>query len=211
MRKANDITKWENVKGRIFLHLVNYERYKAELADMAYVPFLDLAILFYCDLEEYGLGGFYVKKEHLLIWKQDSDSLLQAAQGNTFHETNVQVTSITEEPISGRTPKDDEKEDLDLSQMISITNKHNSYGAAMVLNVPVLKKLTDLLGSDLYLLPSSVHEFFAIRTNPAINIRLLMGVVKSVNEGLPRSELYLSDSVYYYDREKCEVRIAVPT
>ncbi len=213
MRKANDITKWENVKGRIFLHLVNYERHKTELEDKAYVPFLDLAILFYCNIRQSGLDGFYVKKKHLSIWEQDIKSVLQAATENTFHEDNVLVKSVKDVLIQDlqiephrvpMTPGSEEK------LLITLSNKGLSIGGAMLLNIPVLKKLADALNSSLYLLPSSIHEILAVCPDPARDLSYLTDMVKELNQTSVSPEEYLSDNVYYFDRERYVIGIAIP-
>ena len=213
MRKTNDIAKWENAKGRIFLHLVNYERHKTELADKAYVPFLVLAILFYCNIRQTGLDGFYVKKKHLSIWEQDIKSVLQAATENTFHEDNVLVKSLKDVLI-----QDLQVEPYHVPMiagpeeplLITLSNKALSFGGAMLLNIPVLKKLADALNSSLYLLPSSIHEILAVCPDPVRDLSYLTDMVKEVNQFAVTPEEFLSDNVYYFDREKCEIGMAVP-
>ena len=80
----------------------------------------------------------------------------------------------------------------------------------MLLNIPVLKKLADQLDSNLYLLPSSVHEIIAVRSDPNTDVSYLTEMVNEANNYVVEPENYLSDHVYYFDREKCEVTIAVP-
>lgn len=90
------------------------------------------------------------------------------------------------------------------------TNKAIYFGAAMLLNLQELKKLADRVDSDLYLLPSSVHEILAIRTDQHEDVSFLTNAVNAINYYEVKPEDYLSDNVYYFDREKCEVTIAVP-
>ncbi len=205
--------KWENIKGRISLHLVNYERHKTELANKAYVPFLDLAILFHCNIRQAGADDFYVKKKHLSIWKQDIKSVLQAAAVNTFHEDNVLVKSVKDvlmQDLKVEPPHAPMIEGLEEPLLITLSNKALSFGGAMLLNIPVLKKLADALNSSLYLLPSSVHEVLAVCPDPARNLSYLTDMVKEINQFAVTPEEYLSDNVYYFDRERCEIGMAVP-
>lgn len=62
MNEINISINWESVKEKIFLRLVNYEKYRADMEGKAYIKFLDLAILFYCDCTEWGYDGFYVSR-----------------------------------------------------------------------------------------------------------------------------------------------------
>lgn len=212
MNELKDITKWKSVKEKLFLHLVNYERNKAAIEGKIHVPFLGLAILIHCDWKECDCNGFYVNKKHLLMWKQDIKNINQTALENTFRKNNTLVTSIMnllpqeaayavqEEMAMTNTEK----------EMIVLTNRSASFGAAMLLNIPELKKLADRLDSDLYLLPSSVHEILAVCPEQNTDISFLAEMVHGVNTEVVESEDYLSDHVYYFDREKCEVTIAVP-
>ncbi len=212
MSEINISINWESVKGKIFLRLVNYEKNKADMERKAYIKFLDLAILFYCDCTEWGCDGFYVSKKQLLMWHRDVNDIYQTALENTYRKDNTLVTPILnffpEELIymsqNGMNIMLIEKE------MIVLANQSLSFGAAMLLNIPELKKLADQLDSNLYLLPSSIHEIIAVRSDQNTDVSYLTEMVNEVNNSVVESENYLSDHVYYFDREKCEVTIAVP-
>ena len=53
--------------------------------------------------------------------------------------------------------------------------------------------------------------FLAVRTDQNRDISLLMDMVQDANQTVVRDEDYLSDCIYYFDRKKCEIKIAVPT
>lgn len=80
----------------------------------------------------------------------------------------------------------------------------------MLLNIPVMKKLADALNSSLYLLPSSIHEILAVRPDSIRDLSYLTDAVKGINQTSVAPEEYLSDNVYYFDRERCEIGMAVP-
>ena len=212
MNEINISINWESVKEKIFLRLVNYEKNKEGIESSAYIKFLDLAILFYCDCREWGCGGFYVSQKQILMWHRDINDIYQAALENTYCKDNTLVTPILsffpEELVyiaqNGMDIMMKEKE------MIVLTNQSFSFGAAMLLNKPELKKLADQLGSDLYLLPSSVHEIIVVRSDQNADVSYLTEMVNGVNNNVLEPGEYLSAHVYYFDREKCEVTIAVP-
>ena len=60
--------------------------------------------------------------------------------------------------------------------------------------------------SDLYLLPSSIHEFLALPAN-SLEPEALEKMVKQVNRTEVATEEVLSDTVYFYDRKKKKVSI----
>lgn len=212
MNEMRAINTWENVKGKLFLRLTNYDRNRSDIEKKIYVKFLDLAILLYCDCREWGFEGFYVNKKHLLLWNQSIKNIFAAALENTFCRNNTFVTHITNLLPSGLIHSEEDETDIaDMDNLIMVlTNKAVHFGAAMLLNLHELKKLADQVDSDLYLLPSSVHEILAIRTDQHEDVSFLTDAVNAINYYEVKPEDYLSDNVYYFDRENCEVTIAVP-
>ncbi len=94
MNEMKSIINWEDVKGKIFLRLMNYEKNKADLERKIHVKFLDLAILIHCDCKEQDLDGFYVSKNQALIWNKSITDIYQAALENTYSRNNTLVAPI---------------------------------------------------------------------------------------------------------------------
>jgi len=212
MNEISITMNWESVKKNIFLRLVNYGMNRANIEKKAYVKFLNLAILLYCDCRKWGFDGFYVDMKHLPIWDQGLKSIFQAALENTYCKNNVFVTHI-----NNLLPQNAAYElavDAELIQtkteVIVLTNKAIHFGAAMLLNITELKRLADQFGSDLYLLPSSVHEILVMCADQYPDVFFLTEMVNEVNNEVVSREDYLSDHVYHFDRKKCEVTLAVP-
>lgn len=212
MSKTNGIIEWEDAKGKIFLRLVNYEKNKTELEEKAYVTFLDLAALFYCSQDESGPEGFYVGREHLCAWNQDTGSILQTARENTFRKGNVFVASVTDllKKAGYGIPCGTGAENMVKKPMTVLTNKPGFFGAAMLLNTQELKRLADQFCSDLYLLPCSLHEILAVCPCADKDVSYLTDMVNEANSSAVLPEDYLSGHVYYFDREKGEVTMAIP-
>lgn len=79
-----------------------------------------------------------------------------------------------------------------------LTNESNSYGAAVLTRMDVLRDLYSKIGS-FYILPSSRHEVLAISTEWDISIDDLKEMVKIVNSTEVRPEDWLSDQVFEFD------------
>jgi len=82
--------------------------------------------------------------------------------------------------------------------MYILTNSDRFYGDAVILYPDVLSDLREMTGSDLYLLPSSVHEFIAIPCCEGADEEGLINMVRSVNRTSVTEEDFLSDNVYIY-------------
>lgn len=85
-------------------------------------------------------------------------------------------------------------------------------GANNILNIDILKEISDTVNSDLYILPSSIHELIVIPTDIAyttdMSVNELKEMVSEVNTTTVDNEDVLTDTVYLYSRNTNEVTIA---
>ncbi|GHU43730.1 hypothetical protein FACS1894111_09820 [Clostridia bacterium] len=74
-----------NVKERIVYRLIHRKRNIALLKTLPYIPFLDLAIVFYCLVStgESGNATILVTNPHLSLWQTDKVELLRLAKRNS--------------------------------------------------------------------------------------------------------------------------------
>ena len=104
---------------------------------------------------------------------------------------------------------DDMLRDNGMIPMIIITNTKKINGASVILyrNNPV-RDIAEKCGCNLYILPSSRHEcILVLEPDGEFDAEPLRDMVKQVNETELSPEDFLSDSVYYYDRETGEISI----
>ena len=103
-------------------------------------------------------------------------------------------------------------EELEMGiDMYIFSTKNRIHGARAMLRVDMLKTFANEKGCNLFILPSSVHEVLLICDEKGICAAGLKEIVMSINgdSEVIEAEEVLSDSVYYYDRGKGEVSIAV--
>lgn len=86
------------------------------------------------------------------------------------------------------------------AKMFVISNEQGINGAAAVLDENLMAKVTEELGEDFYVLPSSIHECIVI---PAENMDVneLKAMVQEVNDTQVMPQEKLSDQVYQYDQD----------
>ena len=84
--------------------------------------------------------------------------------------------------------------------MYVLTNQSRLDGAGVLARDGVLDKIGDLVGSDFYVLPSSIHEVLIVPDNGNMQAKELEDMVKEVNASQVAPEDLLSDKVQYYDR-----------
>ena len=87
-------------------------------------------------------------------------------------------------------------------------NSDKMFGATQMLVPQALEKVADTLGDSFYILPSSIHEFIAIRESRVDSVDELKNMVQDVNRTEVADNEILSDNVYFYNRVTKELAIA---
>ncbi len=90
-----------------------------------------------------------------------------------------------------------------------MTTKDNVHGASAICDAEILKTVSEKVGGDFYILPSSIHEMLAIPTStPQTNAEQLRAMVKEVNDTQVAEDERVSYSVFYYDADAEMIRRA---
>ena len=92
------------------------------------------------------------------------------------------------------------------------TNKMRINGAGIIMYKDLLKKFSDKINSSFYIIPSSIHELLFIKdVNGKIDedINGYKAMVYEVNHdsNVMSKGDFLSNSVYYYNRNTAEVEM----
>ena len=89
--------------------------------------------------------------------------------------------------------------------MYVLSNEDKLNGAAVLLNDKVMDDITEKLGQDYFILPSSVHEVLIVPKNDQMDLKTLESMVQDVNATQVAPEERLSDHVYAYDAKEHEL------
>ena len=94
-----------------------------------------------------------------------------------------------------------------LQPMWVLGNESWLFGAVSLLYPGVADGFAGQVGRSFYILPSSVHEVILLPEGGRETKRQLYGMVAHANSRMQDREKFLSESVYYYDWEKREIRV----
>lgn len=202
---------WQSAKRRIELRLVKKKWNKEILREVPYKEYLDFAVIFVVFLaENEGVHATLTVSLGLMKkWEIELEELWEAAQENLKKESFLvkSIDSVLGDVIGEETMEEDVKEQCGALYVMS--NARQCYGARVILRKDILRRFAKERNNNLYLLPCSLHEFLALEDDGVCESSGLKNLVCEMNEesGMIKQEQWLSDSVYYYDREKDEVRI----
>ena len=197
-------SSYENVKERLAFKLINLSRNEELLKDVPHLPYLDLAIVFYCLVNEslQGSATILVRNAHLAQWNKTVEDLFQQAEKNTprllaaeLHDMNELLRSFPDLPEPF--PPSEEPD----NSMFVLSNRLKLNGASCILYKDMLKTISLHFQSDFYILPSSIHEVILLPAETNDAYEPLTHMVREVNASQVASDEILSDHVYYYSRE----------
>ena len=194
------ITDYEKVRDNICLRLCNLERNSELLKDSVYIPFLDLAILFYISFEqsEMGKGMIRIRSEYLEKWDITTEKLMKDAMENSKKDVELKVLQFWGYP------------------MYVMSNKSLSGGASSMLYPEALEEFADKNEANVFVIPSSIHEVILIPDKESDEqgseewIRRtseLRNIICTVNREEVNADEILSDNLYYFDRSQKKIKI----
>ena len=195
---------FNRVKDRIFYKLVSFEKNKKFLRDAPHLRWNDLAVVFYYAMEKEVMEGGYIaiNRQHMLMWKQNAESLYRLAGRNTKREMPELLVSMRElvMELTGVWIRDE-----DTVPMYVLTNQEKRFGAAAMLYSARIGELAGQLESDLLILPSSIHEVLLVPDHCGQDYAFYRQMVDEVNRTHVEPEEVLSYGLYRYCRKNSEI------
>lgn len=213
----NTFSNFAGIKERIVYKIINRKMNESLLEKVPYVPFLDLAIVFYVVLEKKQdcNATVLIHNNHMEMWKTSTKELFNLAAVNTRKIFTPEVKTMDEvmreilkEQTFGEALEEVTDRELDeifeltesaeKCQMYVLSNVQKLNGACAILYDDVLKNIAKRIGSDLWILPSSIHETLLIPHKAGQSFEELKKMVQEVNETTLETSDILSDHPYFY-------------
>lgn len=207
MFDADFFADYKNIRRFIVYKLVNYEKNRELLERIPYLPYLDLAIVFYCVLQDTPLGNatVLIQNSHMQLWNVGCAQLYEDAKRNVekllpgelkpMSEVIRELSLGVEPPVDWEVP------------LYVLTNKQRIQGAACLLYEGMLRKCYKLLNEEFYILPSSVHEVILVPASFVANEVELEEMVRDINATQVKNTEVLSNHIYYFSAETGQITI----
>ena len=210
------VTDFNKCRNKIMPRLIGAEENSEILKVRPHIRIENLAVTFCIDLGENkeGLMSVPVQFELMETWNVTADQLYEIALENLTKADIGVFTPMREILFAGMLSElkeichgDEEEARRKLDQMIPdnnlwvLTNKRRVNGANMLLDRSVMEDVIKEVGTDFFILPSSIHECIILPTDSGMDSQQLEAMVCEVNETQVEKEERLSNSVYRYTLE----------
>lgn len=195
---------FDAVKDRLFIKLINRNKNSAFLEEAPYEEYLDLAIVAYVRVydKKIGNGIIMVRNEHLKLWGADGDTVIEIAKKNTHDHDGFNLRHIIDVLSSlGNPGFASSITDREEFPMYVATNKKMTNGAAVLVMKDKLKEFAETIGSDYYIIPSSVNELILLAEEGKGNVYDIDEMIRQVNATQLEPDDVLSDHAYLYSRK----------
>lgn len=191
----------------LVFQLINTEWNKKLLEKHPHRDFLNLSIVYrmVVKIDEGDVQSILVTNNMAEKYDFTEDELFECAFRNTqrifpFEIINMRTLLSEQLGISHEEPSEE-------MPMWVITNRNRLYGAANIMYYSIIESAADLVDDDLYLLPSSLHEWIVIPVEKH-ELEKLIDMVKDINRNCVDVEDRLSDQVYFYNRSEKSLTVA---
>lgn len=193
----------------ICYRLENLAKIQNHPVPIPYIPFLDMAVVFYFPVREDGWFSTLTVTDSLMrkAWGiSDPGKLYASAHRNTCRLFPARMEPMGSLLDSLYPEQEAPGADVPLPMYV-ISNSHRLCGASVILYDGLLKASADALNDDLYLIPSSVHEMLLLPASACDCPECLKDMVSYVNRAELDADDVLSDNVYHYDRNTDKLEI----
>jgi ribosomal protein S8 len=225
----SQISDINTVSSRIVFRLINRSLNKERLSEVPHIIIENMSKVYFVvlDIIVDGVSSIMITNDLLSLWNMSPEKLDELSNINTpklfpsiIKNMNECICDILSDQKEELTIEEDEHfEDFlndyikDMSsreneRMYVLSNNKGINGAGAILYPNVLQELASKLNSDLYILPSSIHEVILLPARDRMSSRALREMVIDVNSSQVAPEEVLSNEIYYYDLSTDEFHIA---
>lgn len=205
---------------RIYYQLVNTEQNREFLNNKPNREYMDMSIMYRYMIgknpETGTISSVPITSQLAKEKGLTEERLYELAHQNTKELFPLRVSGLKE--LMANLMKKDGMEDDMVEAMLQgeefdsplyvISNDEGVIGASAVLYDNAMQPLAEKLGSDLYVMPASIHEMIAVPVSSGVAPEELAEMVQQINEKEVSLEDRLSNNVYLYDKDSRELSMA---
>ncbi len=202
------ISDFDMCKDKIIPRLVNSKWNEDVLANRPYVEVSDLSVIFVVDMgtNENGSMSIPITNDIMNRWHVTVEDLYDVAMLNMEREDDglfvpISVMLMGMMGVDATGNPSVETDDT----LFVLTNKSKVLGASMLLSKKMMNKVVEKVGSDFFIIPSSVHEVLIIPNNPGLSVQSLEELVHDVNTSQVDLPDRLGDHIYRYSENGLHV------
>ncbi len=208
MRKNENVCRYDDLgenRNRIYVRLASEKYFEDHIKQIPCDRYCDILMICYMKIRvsQNSFITMVINNEHLKNWGMSEAELKKLAWENTLRDQKATIDELHEllmELAGGSKMSinagENHKEDF---KVYVVSNELREYGAVALFYPGVMKKAAQRLGSDFYVIPSSVHECLIVKKDENIKPLYLRDTLRCINKNEVLPKDFLSDNIYQYD------------
>lgn len=189
--ETDELLTLENHLDKVVPQLIGAKRNEEFLKTVPHTNFLDMAVIYryVIKMDEEGFASAVINNDVAEDCGLKAEDLHKLAMENAGRILPTEF--------------------IEVNGACVMTNEQRWLGATTMLHNEDMKQLSKRMGGDFYIMPTSLHEFFAIslQGSDVDKLRMMLEAGNRDSSMVDESEV-LSDSIYRYDAESGEVVFA---
>lgn len=212
---VKQITSKEYILENVEYKLVGAEANQQKLSCVPHKLLADMAAFYVVVVnnDENGMASYTLTNENVAGLGVGIEEIDEAARRNTLEKGGVEFISMEDTMNSMMFGMPVEKKAIedatfDTPGFYVLSNKRRMGGATLLMYAELLAQISDRAGTDLYILPSSIHEVLVMKDDELIDVEHLKQMVGEVNCQEVQPDEVLTNSVYKYSKEEGLQKVA---
>lgn len=192
---------YDNVKDKLFIRVSDAKENAAMLANAPHQEFDGLAVTYHIAFEgEHGIqASTPVTNSMLEMYGINEQQLRTDAMESVQNAYPSQFISLGSMMSRMMGVDEEMMPPMDVPQLMVLTNDQALYGAGALFYPGQLDTIASQIGSDYFVIPSSIHEVLILPDDGTIDRHAIESMIQEVNMTAVSPEDKLSDHAYHYD------------
>ena len=212
-----ELANLELNKENVFMQLINTDSNQELLAESPHRSFHDMSLIYRMKmgLDDDGLMSVKITNDLMESMGLTEQELFDLAAKQTPEMLPPKIQSMNDVLLGFMS--DTGLDDLDGEELLEsmgmglpmmvVSNQYGIHGATNMVFDNVLHDVAEKIGDDIYVIPSSTHEFLAISQSLG-EPEEIQEMVSEINQNTVKEQDRLSNQVFAYDRTARELTVA---
>ena len=195
-----DVVDYESARKHLGLMVIGAEENREYLESLVceFIEGLALVPIIFIK-DKNSTGCIKIKKDLLTFWGVTASEVMEEAKENAPKIMMPTFRAMEDILREDSCPVSDDLSVPAEAELFVVSNEYFVCGASVVFYPRLLESIRAALGTDFFVLPSSINEMLILRDVGQDRL-MLLEIVKLVNRSEVKPEEVLADAVFYYSR-----------
>lgn len=196
----DDLKDYSQLKDNLIMQVISVKGNEERLADMPHEQMEDMAVVYRVMMDSPYRGGemsFLVTNSIMQTYGVTQEQLHEDATANMLPRSSFRSLFNV---LADMSPSfaDEPRAEPDNTLYVA-TNDKGLYGAGVIALPDFMEEAGEILKSNYFVLPSSIHEVLFLKDDGHTDYHDLLDMVTAINATEVQPQDRLTDNVYHYD------------